>query len=1269
MTSYPEETILTSCRVFMDLGFALCHADGTLQKAEGQTLAEELKRLLTSLGAPSTIRAQVPAMLATASGKFGKGATAKARDTAIGDAITTGKTLPEDVRNTILAALDQIAGSDGDHDSAEAELTDRVRAAWIAAEAFASTAPGTTGSEAGAESDADRFLAAAVHVFMVYLHVPNDPEDAAIQEAQQIAERVASTLGMSPEDPATSTRLSEHFLEASFVAGSDFDTQSASFGDNIARLATAPDDVQRVVLSGVLGLMPHVRNPNSDSLSLLQIATLGLVTGSGAESTDDTPTATLPSADTLRALQSYLDENDTLLDFWWLPDPGRDSRVKPTYGWVVGRPVAFMQDETGFQSLFLSWDLINQITYENLTGDEEFTIDGVTSLRRFCEEDNDIFTAIYFGENQLRGVTLQCENDEPGTKPGFASALALLGLSHSASNVEPGVHEDRATIIDDSFKGSMDHMVPFPLVRRIVHNGAVRAIIVAISLRMDEGNTTTGVPRDAEDAVMAIVATDAHPSEMAHLELFASMYERMQRKCVVPFRHLPMVPTPRATHSFRSLSQWCEADVDALPDYPDSIPAAQMKQLQQDLHDAALSLRYCDEECGSSDDGGHQEPSPTFETDTSGATHRPIHPPTGCPLLHEEELESLSRYAQQVALHWPPLCRETAARWLTSMDGVGHPMRFDFLSEGMLREMFAASGEPEGPILGVVPRVWLLRLAEAKFDVFPPLGKEFHFHPTVLIASCQRLNWQVEGAWQSIPYVAGTLTDEPDDDDTEDHMPRWSEVFGRGPFAEFSHSDIGLEPSEGNAGYMDLFLGTRANVTQTPYGQPGAPCTRVGFFQPPEAREAHDAAGTLEAALESANSRMRSALRLVIEAFEDPDTVIPDRGLMEDLARMSAFLMPMYVQGGFHAFMPRGLDPHGMESFRSPTVVHTTSDPEEADPCGRPLRAHARRGVTVPLFIEPTGTDGGSYLSILTASLRNAWPAIQAGGDSDSICRSERHRLAEFADLEGQKLEDAERASAPERAARESRSKMRMERRKALDAALEQSDKQEAVRAIVDRDEMNADAWRILSTLCRFDDQFDEALRAAEKSVEIDPTARSHWVCAKAHHALGDEEATNRSLHAALTCWDDPNDLVHTWSAVSLWEALERHGSIGDALEVLTDAQIEEALRLNQSTPEDGHNDVLLRFMQALRRHDLQWLISTMQSLLTDTLDRGWLTEHPDLMPWPLTDFWLNYAKLAKESEPLNDDEKRVLLEKARPAFTGALEAQFAELRAVVEEQ
>ncbi len=164
MTDYPEETILTSCRVFVDLGLAVCHADGTLQKSEGKTLAEELKRLLTSLGASSTIRAQMPSLLAEASGKFGKGKTANARDAALGAAITTGQSLPDPIKKSILAALDEIAGSDGDHDSAESELIDRIRSAWAAPET-------TTESEDWTDSDADRFLAAAAHVLMIYLHV------------------------------------------------------------------------------------------------------------------------------------------------------------------------------------------------------------------------------------------------------------------------------------------------------------------------------------------------------------------------------------------------------------------------------------------------------------------------------------------------------------------------------------------------------------------------------------------------------------------------------------------------------------------------------------------------------------------------------------------------------------------------------------------------------------------------------------------------------------------------------------------------------------------------------------------------------------------------------------------------------------------------------------------------------------------------------------------------------------------------------------------
>lgn len=659
-----------------------------------------------------------------------------------------------------------------------------------------------------------------------------------------------------------------------------------------------------------------------------------------------------------------------------------------------------------------------------------------------------------------------------------------------------------------------------------------------------------------------------------------------------------------------------------------------------------------------------------------GPMKRPVHEATRAPLFRDSEVDSLSAGAKEIACGLPVLDGAVAERWIRSMDGVGHPMQLQFVGGEALREMLATSGEKPGAVLGVVPRLWLLRTELS--DVMFAKRLNFKLEPTVLVATCERLYWQVDGSWQSLAYRRPARKRKHAGDGDDDSVPRWSELFGRGPFAAFSHEDLGMDPSKGDPAHLDLYLIREQNTAQTLYGFPGIDRTQVRTWMNQKARGEYQSAGQLERTQERLGEQMREALLPHYEKRKKGGDVLDLRGFYDDLAALYGFLGPMLLQGGFQAFMPRGLDPHGNEDFRFPTVSFTQGEPDVADPVGRPLRHHARRGMTLPMFLEPTGARAGSWLAMLLASLRNAWPAIQAGASSKSIVKSARHRVDEVADLQGSALDIAEQASVADRNASANRSGARKARAAAVVAALEGVDQGhteariERLRTLLRSEPDNAEAMRALATMLRQEELPREALQFVEAAIELDPTARKHWVAALVHHQLGDAEGHAASLRDALSCWEDEAELALVWTFYVTWKIESSHGDLSAAFEHATSEEVSEALRLIRSCPGNARNDAIFRFLDIVKQGGGRWGYSALQTLLSDLLDGGWVSADPDLLQWPTSDVWINYVMCSKrEDSPFDDDERKTVIEKAAPSFEGCgeeLEESFRGLKRELEE-
>ncbi len=510
-------------------------------------------------------------------------------------------------------------------------------------------------------------------------------------------------------------------------------------------------------------------------------------------------------------------------------------------------------------------------------------------------------------------------------------------------------------------------------------------------------------------------------------------------------------------------------------------------------------------------------------------TGRPLCPRTEAPLFTPEDMASLAPSARELAGAIPPLEQDSSAALLDQMLGVGCPARLDFLladHRSALEDLYATTGESLSAPLGVVPRAWVLRLRETDFG-FMGERQDFVLEPTVIVASLEHLYWQEGGKWRALALRG----------DGPGSMHEWSELFGRGPFAHFTHEDLGLDPQVGRPEYFDLCLGTELNVAQSLYSFVGAQRDLSTRVIPEQAKGLYEALGMLE----EGEGLALECPRLVRERLESRAEL---SGFLLDLGAMHWAYLSFMLQGAFSALLPRGLDPHGQESFRYPSIqvgVQAMGMEPLCDEAGVPLQALvSTRGMTLPALIEPAGRGGGRHLDVLVASLRNWWPfsgAQQSTGMSPEAVSGWRvfSALKEYSSCRP-RLDGREPTAVPEvlpqfAGWKEQVSPILAAKRAPEETVVELQD-------LLSRSPENAEAQLELArALRRIEGRGEEAVAAADRACELHPCPLNHWIAAMARADLGDTAGRDEQIGIALGMWGDMPQLVRVWRRYSLLRA------------------------------------------------------------------------------------------------------------------------------------
>ena len=522
-----------------------------------------------------------------------------------------------------------------------------------------------------------------------------------------------------------------------------------------------------------------------------------------------------------------------------------------------------------------------------------------------------------------------------------------------------------------------------------------------------------------------------------------------------------------------------------------------------------------------------------------GPIRRPVDVESGAPLFSPEEMSSLGSGAQELARSIPVASKDEVSSLLQEMEGVSCPASLDFLLKSrleVLEEMYMTTGEAVTAPLGVVPRAWVLRLRGTEMEMgFGGERLDFVLEPTVIVASREHLYWQESGEWCSQPFASGE----------RESMHQWSELFGRGPFAEFNECDLGLEPGEGDSLYFDLFKLEEQNVCQTPYSSEGAPRDYTASSISTSMHSAYDAEGLWDTGGLQHFKRLRSEEGPIATLQGRPDA----RGFLYDFAALHDFLSPFMVQGGFTAFLPRGLDPHGEELFRYPPISMSASalgieEPVE-DPAGIPLKTlMATRGMTLPLFLEPTGPTGGSHMKVMLASMRNWWPhsgaQIVTGKTGEDV--SGWRSFLSLADYSSGRtsLSGSESPRVGDRAAK--RGEWTREVSATLGDEEDSGKRAELLESMLEGSAGNAVGYLQLARCLRdVDGRGEEAVAAADRASALYPCPTYFWIAAMARHDIGDAEGRDEQISFALQQWHDMPELVRVWQR-STWFRADRFG-------------------------------------------------------------------------------------------------------------------------------
>ena len=326
----------------------------------------------------------------------------------------------------------------------------------------------------------------------------------------------------------------------------------------------------------------------------------------------------------------------------------------------------------------------------------------------------------------------------------------------------------------------------------------------------------------------------------------------------------------------------------------------------------------------------------------------------GVPFLSSAEYQQIPPAARRVASEVASISASVAEEIRSEVLATAMPLQFGDLE---VLQHIGEAGPQADEIVGIVPRAWVLDFVT--IDMGFVERQEIQLRPTVLVATPSSIHWTVPAGdserWRSLPI----------DGVEGESVPEWSELFGRGPFASFSHEDLGLAAEEGDAALFDIFRLEDQVLASTAYAIEGIAPDQISIGTTREMSEAYGEAEVMAAA-DLVNSRIEASLTGLRENAKVSSAFV------DDLFALAPGLLPFLLSGGFNAFLPLGLDPQGRGGFRhSNVVIHAAGLQKQSpdfqprvDPAGEPMRSLCgRRGATLPLFVEPTGSGAGSHMA------------------------------------------------------------------------------------------------------------------------------------------------------------------------------------------------------------------------------------------------------------------------------------------------------------------
>lgn len=625
-----------------------------------------------------------------------------------------------------------------------------------------------------------------------------------------------------------------------------------------------------------------------------------------------------------------------------------------------------------------------------------------------------------------------------------------------------------------------------------------------------------------------------------------------------------------------------------------------------------------------------------------GPMNRPVDA-LGVPFPNAAEYQKIPDGARRVAAAVASITASDAEMLRAEVRATAMPLHYGGLD---VLQSLGDEGPNAGEIVGVVPRAWVLD--HVTVDMGFVERQELRLRPTVVVATQTAIHWSApagEGsAWRSIP-IGGP---------EGESVPEWSELFGRGPFASFSHEDLEMDAVEGEAGLFDIFLVEDQTIPSTMYGYEGVEPTEILIGLTREMSEAYGEVG-----MNKAVDAVRDGVQASLTALRERGVV--SSGFVDDLFALSPSLLPLLLSGGFNVFLPLGLDPHGRSAFRYSNMVQSAaalpgSKRQRVDPAGEPMRTICgRRGATLPLFVEPTGSGAGSHLSLLLDSLRAA-----------------RHRHGALAGDEAERMSGAVQVAMDEsgrisllggpaapRSSESDPDDVRRARRAELENAIaipasanDDAGRLAEIEAFLRQHPDNAEAHlEKARVLRRLDVDSSLAIDAAADAVRLDPSPVKYWILALAHHDAGNADERDRLIDVGRSLWPPSGEEAYLWQRSSYFEvfwftSIAKKLDSGEATEEEArqfQQSVRRALRLLPDTDPEQNLDLRLADLRICNKlgDSLEWFLAVCQDILR---------EHQQAPPSQLRYVWFLYLSMMRQADETPGDAVRAAAGKSLEA-------------------